>query len=501
MKKFVALVLVCSLVFTLSACGDKTPDTPTQTEQYILPTTIIDADISLPYTSADSFKPYEAKSNFNKDLMTVLYESLYVQSGDGMGKRVLASSETVTDNTVTVKLLGGVNFTNGTVLTANHVKSSYELASSNEYFKASLSNISSVSVIDNNTISFQLINSDPMVLNTLCFPIVCASGDDYVGSGKYYIDYLEGVPYLAVNTSHREYNAAWNKQIALYDMAGISSPIYPFKANEISIYRNDLSSGEYTNLSSVTVSEQMNNLVYIGLNSNWAGTVVSNDWFRQVLNIGLNRTSVASMSFLGQTDAISTFYREEFYMLENVERPSLDGDTLSAIAILEENGYSSFNGEGVRTNGSNSLNISILVCNMNPYKVGVAESVKKSLEALGIGVTIRETETMEDYVAALEEGFFDLYIGETQLTSNYLLDEFFSAEGALNYGISEELYTTYDAYKRGDVGITEFVASCNESVPVVPLFYRRSIVSINPNVTGADSSSSAYSGVCNWILE
>ena len=33
----------------------------------------------------------------------------------------------------------------------------------------------------------------------------------------------------------------WNEKIALYDMAGVSSPIYPFKANKISVYKNNLS--------------------------------------------------------------------------------------------------------------------------------------------------------------------------------------------------------------------------------------------------------------------
>ncbi len=501
MKKIVALMLVCSLVFTLCACGKETEVSTTQTEPYILPTTIIDADVSLPYNSADSFAPYEAKSDFNRDLMTVLYESLFEQTSDGNGKRVLASSVITEDKSVTIELLSGVKFSDGTVLTADHVKSSYEMASSNVYYKDSLSNISSVVSVDSNTVVFQLSNPDPMVLNTLCFPIVHLSGEKYVGSGKYYVDYLEGVPFLAVNTSHRNYNSSWNKQIALYDMAGVSSPIYPFKANEISVYRNNLSNGTYTNLSSVTVSEPMNNLVYIGLNTKWAGTVVSNSWFRQVINIGINRKDIASKSFLGQTDAVGTFYREEFYMLDGVSRPSLDADIDKAVTILEQNGYDSFTDEGVRTNGSYPLKIRLLVCTVNPYKVAVAEVVKESLGAVGIDVTIQEAATMEEYIALLEEGLFELYIGETQLTSGYYLNEFFSAEGVLNYGIAEEFYSAYDMYRSGECDTVAFVSSCNDFVPVVPLFYRKSVVSVNPNITGVDSSGTVYGGVCNWKLQ
>ena len=500
MKKIIASILACALVVTLCGCGKQNEVTTTETEPYILPTTIIDADVSLPYNSADSLAPYEAKSDFNRDLMSVLYESLFVQTADGKGKKLLASDAVIGDKSVTVEIVSGVKFSDGTTLTADHVKSSYDLARENAYYKDSLKNISSVTVVDSNTVSFQLYNPDVMVLNTLCFPIAHLSGDQYVGSGKYYIDYLDEVPYLAVNTAHRNYSGNWNKQIALYDMAGVSSPIYPFKANEISVYRDDLSDGEYTNLSSLTVSENMNNLVYIGVNTKWAGTIVSNSWFRRVLNIGINRRDIASKSFLGQTDAVSTFFREDFCGIDDLTRPFLDGDINEAIAVLELNGYDSFTDEGIRTNGSYPLNIRILVCSVNPYKVGVAEAVKSSLEAMGMGVTIQEAATMEDYIALLEEGYFDLYIAETQLTSGYYLDEFFSEDGALSYGIDEFFFEAYDMYKSGEYDTDIFVASCNDFVPVIPLFYRKSVVSINPNLSGVNTSGAVYDGVCNWKL-
>jgi hypothetical protein len=339
-----------------------------------------------------------------------------------------------------------------------------------------------------------------MALNVLDFPITKNNDGSYIGTGKYTIEKANGITYLQVNKNHREYKKTWNEKIGLYDMAGVSSPIYPFKANEISVYRDELSDGEYTNLSSLTVSENMNNLVYIGVNTKWAGTVVSSSWFRRVLNIGINRRDIASKSFLGQTEAVSTFFREDFYMLDGVSRPLIEGDISTAVAILEENGYDSFTDDGTRTNGSYPLNIRILVCNINPYKVGVAEAVKSSLEAMGMSVTIQEASTMEDYIALLEEGYFDLYIGETQLTSGYYLDEFFSADGALSYGIDEVFFEAYDKYKSGEFDIETFVWSCNDFVPVIPLFYRRSVVSVNPNLTGVNTSVAVYDGVCNWKL-
>ena len=51
-----------------------------------------------------------------------------------------------------------------------------------------------------------------------------------------------------------------------------------------------------------------------------------------------------------------------------------------AINILERHGYDKVNSEGVRSNGSTSLRVDILVCTENPYKLNVAENFKTQLD-------------------------------------------------------------------------------------------------------------------------
>ena len=326
-KKIVSVFLVISMSFLLFSCGKNEDELTTETEEYILPTQIIDADISLPYMSTDSFFPYAAKSSLNRDLIPVIYESLFVPTEDGKGFPQLAVSGKVDGNKVTVKLLTDVKFSDGVKLTAAYVKASYEKAKNNAYYSESLKNVASISVLNENTVVFNLLNPDPMVLNILDFPIIRLSGKKYVGTGKYGIEYLDAIPYLQVNINHRAYSKSWNKQIALYDMAGISSPIYPFKSNEISVYKDDLSDGQYNNLSSETVAEKMNNLVYVGVNSQWAGSITSLKWVRQAINIGINRSSVTAASFLGQGDPVVTPFKNDFYQLNTENLQSVNGET------------------------------------------------------------------------------------------------------------------------------------------------------------------------------
>ena len=340
-----------------------------------------------------------------------------------------------------------------------------------------------------------------MALNVLDFPIIRLSGKKYVGTGKYSIGYLDEIPYFQVNTNHRDYTKGWHKQIALYDMAGVSSPIYPFKANEISVYKDDLSDGKYNNLSSVTVPEKMNNLVFVGVNSTWAGSVTSLAWVRQAINIGVNRSGIVAASFLGQGDPVVTPFKNGFYQLNTENFPGANGEMERAIAILERNGYTQVNGDGVRTNGKNALKVNILVCTQNQYKLTVAQALKSSLEEIGFGVTITQKKTPKDFTDALKTGHYGLYIGETQLTANCDLSEFFTKDGALSYGVDKEFFAEYTAYKSGIDSTTVFVESFLTEVPFIPLFYRKAVVSVNPNISGVKADYNVYNNVCNWKVD
>lgn len=499
MKKLVALMLVFSFVFALASCdGNASPDETETTEQYVLPTPIVNADISLPYTSAAGFDPYTTKSSLNRDLIPIIYESLFISTDNGEGVPLLAASGKIEGKKVTVKLLQGAKFSDGTEILSSHVKSSFEKAKSSTYYSASLKSVASITLADNYTIIFNLSNPDAQAINILNFPIVKDDGKSLIGSGKYYVAELTEEKYLQVNEYHRDYKDSWNEQIALYDMAGITSPLYPFKANEISVYKNDLSTEEYVNLSSETVSVGTDNFVYVGVNSQWAGTVTSIDWVRQAINIGIDRTAVAAASFLGQGTPTVTPFKSEFKGLDGVELIGVKGNVERAIGILERNGYDKVNSDGVRTNGSASLIVNILVCTENPYKLTVAESFKAELEKLGFGVTITKKKTTEDFIAALEEGHYSFYIGETRLTPNCDLSAFFSKKGKLNYGIDEEFYTVYTSYKTGETSTTQFVEGFSTEIPFLPLFYRKSVVSVNPNISGIDDSKGLYTSVSDW---
>lgn len=502
MKKVISILLILSFCVTLFSCqNDANEDENTGEWDYVLPTPVVNADISLPFTSADTFNPYKAKSKLNRDLIPLIYEALYSATEDGYGYPQLALSATEKGNTLTVKLRQGVTFSDGTLFNASNVEYSYNLAKKNAYYKNNLKNIESFTTVDNFTlkITFNGVMLSP--LNALSFPIVLKTGNVFLGTGKYVIKYLENTPYLEVNKNHSSFSPEWNNQIALFDMAGSTSEVYAFKSNKISVYKDDLTDGKYENLSSKTVSIPTNNLVYAGLNMRWGGSITSVAWIRRVINIGINRIDISAASFLGQCEPTTMPFKPGFYKLSGQELISTKGDLNRAITILENNGYDKFTDEGYRTDGVNTLRLSILVCNNNPYKKSVAEALQKSLATLGIKATI-SVKNKADYLEALKEGFYEIYIGEIELPADYDLNEFFTAEGQVNYGISEKASVNYVNFKRGKLNMTEFVESFNTDVPFAPLFFRKSVMSVNPEVSGITTTEgNVYLSASDWKVK
>ncbi len=500
MKKVIAIMLILSFCFTLFSCGNNGDKEAETTEKYVLPTPVISSDISLPYTSAADFNPYSTTASLNRDLIQVIFEPLFYATSDGKGEPAVASSSNVDGKTVTIKIKNNLKFSDGTELIASHIKKSFENAKASSFYSSQLSNIADFIIVDNFTIRLKLYSEDLLIINALNFPVAKEKNGEYTGSGKYYIEYFDEKPYLEANKYHRAYSEKINQQIALYDMAGITGPVYPFKANEISVYKNDLSLGEYINLSSETISVETDSLVYIGVNSNWAGSVTSIGKVRQAVNMGIDRSVICASSYLGQGTPTSTPYKKDFYALEGVNKIGLKGDIEKAIKLLESDGFDKVNSDGVRGNGGINLNVSILVCAENPYKITVAESFKAALERLGFSVTINKKDTQEDFLLSLSEGHYSFYVGEVMLTPNCDLASFFTEDGKFSYGISSEMNAVYSSYKNGGIEIGEFIESFESNVPFIPLFYRKDVVSVNPNISGIGEKHKLYSTVSDWKL-
>lgn len=495
MKRIICLALALMCALLACSCENSAHTEDDTTKEYNVPTPVLRTDVSLPYISTDPLDPFTSQSTLNRDALTAVFEGLFEPSSDGKGIPVIASSGKIDGKTVTVKLRQDISFSDSSPLTAADVKNSFELAKKSALYSKELSNISSVRVDDNYSLTFTLLSHSDFALNALSFPVVSGKSGSYIGTGAFKFAYLNDEIYLESNKLHRDYTEKALKQIALYDMAGASSAVYPFKANDISVYKNDLGDGEYSNLSPKTVSIPTNKLVYAGVNMTKSSSLLSVALIRNAINVGINRDQIAASSFLGQCDATVTPFKSEIYV--NDELVSASGNAQRAVRLLEESGFDGETASGVRTNGVTTLSVTILVCSENEYKTATANALKSSLETLGFSVNVN-SQKKEDYLESLKKGYFDIYIGETSLTCDFDLSEFFTKDGALSYGIDSSFFPEYTAYREGSKTLPQFIESFYTSVPFVPLFYRNAVLSYNPSLNGIEESFNVYKSAANW---
>ena len=70
----------------------------------------------------------------------------------------------------------------------------------------------------------------------------------------------------------------------------------------------------------------------------------------------------------------------------------------------------------------------------------------------------------------------------------------------MSYGVDDEFFTEYASYRSGELSATEFAESIATNVPIISLFYRKAVISVNPNVIGIDETGNIYAGVHNWKI-
>ncbi|MDD2492132.1 MAG: ABC transporter substrate-binding protein [Bacteroidales bacterium] len=126
MKKFVAVMLVLTMMLSLAACAKPAPTPGTSGEESKFKDTIVFA----PNTDAASLDPHVQNDTTSEQVVKMLYNTLlkFDENRDIVGD--LAESWEVSEDqrTWNFKLKEGVKFHNGTEMTAESVKGTYERA-------------------------------------------------------------------------------------------------------------------------------------------------------------------------------------------------------------------------------------------------------------------------------------------------------------------------------------------------------------------------------------
>ena len=523
--RIIKLVAVLAVLCLLFGCSKKSENEDLNSSaenmsgsQFITPS----GEISLAFIANDSLDPYEAKSKSNQEIDRLMYDGLVRINNNFEAENVLADKITVSGTSVVVKLRSDARFTDGTVVTAEDAAYSISKAKSSEgmqYF-SNLSNINSYKAEDQNTLSITLSNPDDYFENFLDFPIIKKGTDGQknsdkkaippIGSGRYGFKHDGGSYSLEANTSWIGGSVRIAK-INLVNLPDNDAISHAVSTGRIDIYYSDLTDNSYPAMQGSPLSVNMLNLVYLGVNTSGA---MKNEEMRRAVSSAIDREDVVESVFFGSAVAAKGVYHSNYLELSGLQTIDTKVNVNAALESLKLLGYNKLDNETYAANGSNHIKLKIIYYSGSNTKHLLADKLVSSLKTVGIEA-VTEGLDWDKYQSYIQNGYYDLYIGEIRIPSNLDVYSLITAGGLINPNLSnEEISSETESVSKsqeevsdsesveeasteqkisaqevfynihiGKGSVGEVISCLNGQLPVIPICHRNGVVIYSSKIT------------------
>ena len=527
LNKIICCVLCFLLALSFSGCKKSDGNlSGSLTEENLVQQTNAKDYITLLYSAADSFNPYTLKTDINRQIVKLLYEPLVKLNNNFEVVNSLASSVEMNGKECRVTLKNA-RFSDGTTLSSDDVIYSYNLARNSETsYGKKLYEVESVRREGESGLVFNINKNDPYFPAVLDFPIIKKDSDTLtdsdsvslppVGCGKYRLndeyngmvanDYYFEKPKSISNI--KLVNAPDSESVAHYTEIGAAD-----------IYFTEISDGNITRMSGNRQEINLNNLVYLGFNQNYAP--LGEQRLRQAISSALDRVKFCESAYYNNALPATGFFHPAWKETSSVQNIQIEAKTEITIENLEEIGYNKLNGEGLRVNSNVvPLKFTLLVNSENRIRVLAANTVAKQLKTVGIGITVVE-KSYADYLSCLQSGNFQLYLGEIRLTENMDFSQLVLEGGAVAFGLpkvdsaeegaeepkeeeteqeNEEEETdpkekdtssqsVLNEFYNGNATVRDVAAVLQTEMPIVPICYRTGVLFYNENIENVKNAS------------
>ena len=522
MKRLKITAIILSALILLCGCRAKPDGTSSSAEP---PTAVAAAGsrnyLTMLYSAADTFNPYTAATDINRQLCRLLYEPLLKTDNSYNISYSLAQSAEVKGKECTVALKSRY-FSDGSALTADDVVYSFNLAKkSNTEYAYKLYEALSATVRDSKTVVIKLDRADPYFANTLDFPIIKKGSDTKtdsdgvthppIGCGRFKLNDSED---KLITNEHDPGKDRVIKEIRLINAPDSDAVGHYVEIGAADMYYSDISDGNILRMSGKKVNINLNHLIYIG--ANLSDEQLSLNALRQAISSGLDRKEICRDGYFNNALPANGFFNPAWEAVKSVQNINLQANKEITVENLEEIGYNKLDSEGVRTNSAGKkLKFELLVNKENRLRVSAAKIIASRLSEYGISVRVAE-KSFADYTAALSSGNFQLYLAEVAITPNMDISSLVTEGGSAAYGIktanknnadgktepaadtsgnqqTEEKSLTaaelVNGFYAGTNTLADLASVLQTEMPVIPICYRTGVLFYNDKIENVNNSS------------
>lgn len=440
MKKILLLLLCAALVFGLftGCAAEDTPYIPTgdalAPEDADVNATIPEEsseeqEFSLAYYPKYSMNPVIATDYTNRALFSLMYQGLFFVNSKNEPVPILCKNYKYSTDyrTFTFFLMDGATFSDGSPVTVEDVLATYTAALDSTYYSSRFVHVKQVLISDEGGISFKLSNPITELPLLLDVPIIKASqieAEHPLGSG----------PYIFENSlagAQLRRNQAWWCQGLAQNLAVTADSIPLIAAESTTQVRDEF---EFANVGVVCTDPcsdayadyrcdrelwTVDNGMFLFLACNVAySDVFKNDALRAALTYAIDRDTLAADHYgdFAQPTTIACSPASPYYAPSLAEKYEYD-----PIRFIEALGKIKMPKDPVE----------LLVNKDDSLRLRAARDIAKMLTECGLETVTVEKETNK-FLSDIRVGKYDLYLGQTRLSTNMDLTAFFHPYGNMS---------------------------------------------------------------------
>lgn len=431
MKRLICLILCLVL---LSGCGSEKKESyvptgnglATEDDSPQQGTEVTSRSMSIAYYPDLSLNPFRSGELNNRAVFSLLYQGLFAVADDYTAAPILCSRYTVSKDMKNYTFyLENATFSDGKVLTATDVVASLEAAKSSDYYGGRFGYVESFSESEDGAVVAQLTIPYENFQLLLDVPIVRQDQLDKerpLGTGPYVYEEYEGALRLRRRTDWWCV-AKLPLSAQIVELVAGESPSQlrdAFEFSDLGLVCADPGREDYVDFHSDYELWDYESGVFLYIGCNERSRLLSTGEIRRNLTYAIDRDRLVESCYRGfalgawlPTSPLSPWYSQAI-----TANMAYDPQKLT---------------QAVTDAGEISGSLIFLVNREDRTRLLAAREIKKMLEDCGLKVEMSELPT-EEYRQALEQGRFDLYLGQTKLSANMDLSAFFAPKGTLHFG-------------------------------------------------------------------
>lgn len=440
MKRIILLLLCVATVLSLFAgcAAEDTPYVPTgdalAPEDADVNATIPDEDaepqdFSLAYYPKYSMNPVIATDYTNRALFSLIYQGLFFVSSSNEAVPILCESYKYSTDyrTFTFFIMDNATFSDGTPVTVEDALATYSAALKSTYYSGRFVHVKEILISDEGGLSFKLSNPIEDLPLLLDVPIIKASqieAEHPLGSG----------PYIFENNlagAQLRRNRAWwcselatslsvkSDSIPLVSVSSTTQIRDEFEFADVGVVCTDPCSDAYADYRCDRELWTIDNGMFLFLSCNVAySDVFSNASLRSALTYAIDRKTLASDHYGGyvQTTTIPCSPSSPYYSPSLAAKYEYD-----PVRFIEAVGNIKKPKEAVE----------LLVNKDDSLRLRAARDIAEMLTDCGLETVTVEEDT-SNFLRKVRVGDFDLYLGQTKLSTNMDLTPFFHPYGNMS---------------------------------------------------------------------